>query len=345
MRRRGSRSWCRASSWARAKSRPRCTSRRSGRPARRGRKSRPRAERRYPSSSSRSRIRKAPGSASWGDDGDDRRNRSRGRPPGLDPREAPPERGGDRRSERGEGDRHGPQAGRVRRVSRAPCTREHREPDARHRAELSAEAGHDPPAHDLPHDAVPATARSGGAQAPPGVPILAGRVQGQASRDRRGGETTSPGAVHQPRGDLETPGVQVRGLRMKAIVASGKRKTAVARATLTKGRGVVRINSVPVEIYPFELGRLKILEPLNLAGRTVDSIDIDVNVQGGGIMGQADAVRTAIARGLVQYLNDNELETLFREYDRTLIVPDTRRKLPKKPLGRGARKKRQKSYR
>src|SRR2546422_114160 len=68
-------------------------------------------------------------------------------------------------------------------------------------------------------------------------------------------------------------------------------------------------------------------------------------VEGGGIMGQADAVRTAIARGLVQYLNDNELETLFREYDRTLIVPDTRRKLPKKPLGRGARKKRQKSYR
>ena len=46
-----------------------------------------------------------------------------------------------------------------------------------------------------------------------------------------------------------------------------------------------------------------------------------------------------------QYLNDQDLETLFREYDRTLIVPDTRRKLPKKPLGRGARKKRQKSYR
>ncbi len=65
---------------------------------------------------------------------------------------------------------------------------------------------------------------------------------------------------------------------MKAIVASGKRKTAVARATLTKGRGVVRINSVPVEIYPFELGRLKILEPLKLAGKKVDTIDIDVNV-------------------------------------------------------------------
>ena len=90
---------------------------------------------------------------------------------------------------------------------------------------------------------------------------------------------------------------------------------------------------------------MKILEPLRLAGKRADSVDITVNVRGGGIMGQADAIRTAIARGLVQYLNDTELESLYRDYDRTLIVPDTRRKLPKKPLGRGARKKRQKSYR
>ena len=132
---------------------------------------------------------------------------------------------------------------------------------------------------------------------------------------------------------------------MKAIVASGKRKTAVARATLRKGRGIVRVNSVPVEILPHELARMKDLEPLKLAGKKVESIDIDVRVSGGGVMGQADAVRTAIARGLVHYLNDSDLESLFRDYDRTLIVPDTRRKLPKKPLGRGARKKRQKSYR
>ena len=62
---------------------------------------------------------------------------------------------------------------------------------------------------------------------------------------------------------------------MKAIVASGKRKTAVARATLTKGRGIVRINSVPVEMYPFELGRLKILEPLKLAGLFQGETDHD----------------------------------------------------------------------
>src|SRR3989442_485094 len=203
----------------------------------------------------------------------------------------------------------------------------------------------DPAKDDFPHDAVSATTREGRLETPPRVSRRPRRIQGQASRDRRGRQATAPRAVHEPGRDRQASRFQVRGIPMKAIVASGKRKTAVARATLTKGRGVVRINSVPVEIYPFELGRLKILEPLKLAGKKVDTIDIDVNVQGGGVMGQADAVRTAIARGLVQYLNDNDLETVFREYDRTLIVPDTRRKLPKKPLGRGARKKRQKSYR
>lgn len=132
---------------------------------------------------------------------------------------------------------------------------------------------------------------------------------------------------------------------MKVIVASGKRKTAIARATVRKGRGIVRINRAPVEILTPELARLKVLEPLKLAGKRAEGVDITVNVRGGGVMGQADASRTAIARGLVQYLNDKDLEELYREYDRTLIVPDTRRKLPKVPLGRGARKKRQKSYR
>jgi len=132
---------------------------------------------------------------------------------------------------------------------------------------------------------------------------------------------------------------------MKVVLASGKRKTAIARATVTKGSGVIRVNSRPVEIHEPELARLKILEPLKLAGKKAEAVDIAVRVGGGGVMGQADAARTAIARGLVAYLNDQDLESLYRDYDRTLIVPDTRRKLPKNPLGRGARKQRQKSYR
>lgn len=131
----------------------------------------------------------------------------------------------------------------------------------------------------------------------------------------------------------------------KIINTSGKRKTAVARATVKKGNGRVRVNSVPIEIYTPELVRLKMMEPLLLIGKKRDGVDISVNVKGGGIVGQADAVRTAIARGLVKYYNDEELENFFVQYDRSLLVNDPRRKLPKKPLGRGARKKRQKSYR
>jgi small subunit ribosomal protein S9 len=132
---------------------------------------------------------------------------------------------------------------------------------------------------------------------------------------------------------------------MKVVVSSGKRKSAVARATVTKGRGLVRINSVPVEIHEPHLARMKIMEPLTLAGEKAGKVDIHVTVEGGGIMGQATAARTAIAKGLVNFLEDDELETLFGKYDRSLLVSDPRRKLPKKPLGRGARKKRQKSYR
>ena len=55
--------------------------------------------------------------------------------------------------------------------------------------------------------------------------------------------------------------------------------------------------------------------------------------------------KTAIARGLVDWFKDEELRTLFMSYDRALLVNDTRRKEPKHPMGRGARAKRQKSYR
>ena len=132
---------------------------------------------------------------------------------------------------------------------------------------------------------------------------------------------------------------------MKVIVSSGKRKSAVARASVRKGRGLVRINRVPLELYEPYLARVKIMEPLTLAGNRGSKVDIDVNVQGGGVMGQASAARTAIAKGLVGFLEDDELKQMYSKYDRSLLVSDPRRKLPKKPLGRGARKKRQKSYR
>ena len=131
----------------------------------------------------------------------------------------------------------------------------------------------------------------------------------------------------------------------KVVNTSGKRKTSIARATVTKGHGRVWINKIPLELHQPQLAKFKIMEPVNIAGAKMEKLDINVKVEGGGIMGQASAVRTAISKGIVKFLEDEELETIYRAYDRSLMVSDDRRKMPKKPLGRGARKRRQKSYR
>lgn len=130
------------------------------------------------------------------------------------------------------------------------------------------------------------------------------------------------------------------------INTSGKKKTAVARATVREGEGRVRINATPVELIEPELSRLKMLEPFRIAGDEVrDSVDVTVQVEGGGISGQADAVRTAIARAIVEHTNDAELRDAFMEFDRSLLVNDVRQREPKKWGGPGARSRYQKSYR
>src|SRR5687768_11498843 len=131
----------------------------------------------------------------------------------------------------------------------------------------------------------------------------------------------------------------------KVIVTSGKRKTAIARAVVRKAEGRIRINKVPIEIYTPELAKLKMLEPVVIADKRAAKLDIDVDVKGGGVMGQADAARTAISRGILEFTGDDELKEQYVFFDRTLLVNDTRLKIPKKQLRRGARKKRQKSYR
>lgn len=129
------------------------------------------------------------------------------------------------------------------------------------------------------------------------------------------------------------------------VLTTGKRKEAVARATVRKGAGRIRINQVPLEIVEPEIIRQKIQEPLLMVGDKWRTLDIHVDVAGGGIVGQASAARTAVARGLVTWLNDPAISEMFKHYDRSLLVNDPRRKLPKRPGGSGARKRRQKSYR
>ncbi len=131
----------------------------------------------------------------------------------------------------------------------------------------------------------------------------------------------------------------------KVIHTSGKRKTSIARGKFREGKGRVRINKRPVELYQPELARLKISEPLTLAGKLAENVDIDVRVVGGGVMGQAEAARMVIAKGLVQWTSDMDLKEKYNQYDRTMLVGDPRRSEPKKYGGRGARARRQKSYR
>jgi len=127
---------------------------------------------------------------------------------------------------------------------------------------------------------------------------------------------------------------------------SGKKKTAIARATISEGEGRVRIDGTPVELIEPELAQLKMLEPFRIADADLrDQVDVDVDVEGGGVMGQADATRTAIARGLVQHTNDAELRDAYMEFDRSLLVNDVRQSESKKWGGPGARARYQKSYR
>jgi small subunit ribosomal protein S9 len=132
----------------------------------------------------------------------------------------------------------------------------------------------------------------------------------------------------------------------KVLVVSGKRKTAIARAVVKSGIGRIRINRTPLEILEPEISREKIREPLLQVGDDVwKQLDIDVKVFGGGYMGQAEAARMAVANALLKWTKSTHLRTVFAEYDRTMIVGDSRRKEPKKFGGPGARAKGQKSYR
>ena len=132
----------------------------------------------------------------------------------------------------------------------------------------------------------------------------------------------------------------------KVMVISGKRKTAIARATVKIGKGKVRVNNVPLEIYEPKIARDKIMEPLLLTEDKVwNQLDINVSVAGGGFMGQAEAARMAIANGLLKWTKSTRLRTTLRDYDRTMIAGDPRRREPKKFGGPGARARDQKSYR
>ncbi len=91
---------------------------------------------------------------------------------------------------------------------------------------------------------------------------------------------------------------------------TGRRKTSAARVFLRKGSGAIIVNGKPLdEFFGRETSRMIVRQPLELT-QMADKFDIKVNVAGGGITGQAGAIRLGIARALVEY--DETLKSPLR---------------------------------
>lgn len=133
--------------------------------------------------------------------------------------------------------------------------------------------------------------------------------------------------------------------KRKALVVSGKRKTAIAKAVAKGGTGRVTFNNYPLNLVTPETARIKMMEPLVIAGDKAKGMDIRVQAQGGGVMGQAEAARMAIARAILRWTKSAQIRRALRNQDRTMLAGDPRRSESKKFGGPGARRRKQKSYR
>jgi len=90
----------------------------------------------------------------------------------------------------------------------------------------------------------------------------------------------------------------------KVITATGRRKTSIARVFLRQGQGTISINDRSLnEYFGRETARMIVMQPFELT-QTRDSFDIEVNVRGGGISGQAGAIRHGITRALMRFNAD-----------------------------------------
>jgi small subunit ribosomal protein S9 len=142
--------------------------------------------------------------------------------------------------------------------------------------------------------------------------------------------------------------IKFLGIKRKILTVSGKRKKAIAKATIKEGTGRVILNQKPLDVFN-KFQSLSLKEPLILAkevlGDELSSVDVDIVVSGGGSEGQIEAARLALARSLVVWFKEANLKNTFLKYDRMLLVADTRRKESRKPNDSKARAARQKSYR
>ena len=144
-----------------------------------------------------------------------------------------------------------------------------------------------------------------------------------------------------------------KGDEAKVVYTHGKKKTAIANAVVKPGKGSITINRIPIQNAEPKTLRIKLFEPILLAGiNHFNNLNIRVRTTGGGPTAQLYAARLAISKGIVawkqKYVDEDEKATMrktFLSYDRNLLVADQRRREPKKYGGPGARARYQKSYR
>ncbi len=134
----------------------------------------------------------------------------------------------------------------------------------------------------------------------------------------------------------------------KGSFVRSKRKQAIARASAAPGKGIITINGFDINtIEPMEY-RGMMMEPVNFSDTTrgiASKMDIKVNVYGGGSSAQAQAVRSSIAKSIIEFSGADSLKKEYMHYDRFMVVDDSRRVEPKKFKGPKARARFQKSYR
>ena len=139
----------------------------------------------------------------------------------------------------------------------------------------------------------------------------------------------------------------------KQVRSFGRKKNATAVALVQEGQGIVRVNGRPLNLIEPESMRIKVAEPIFIVGgNKFRELSVRIRVKGSGSMAQVLAVRQALAKGLIAYYqkykdetSKRELKDLFLQYDKMLIVSDSRRCEPKTFGGKGARARFQKSYR
>ena len=137
------------------------------------------------------------------------------------------------------------------------------------------------------------------------------------------------------------------------VQSFGRKKNSTAVATCTTGKGNLRVNGKSLNVLEPISMRMKVFEPVLLLGQArFQNLNVRVRVRGGGSTSQALAIRQAIAKSVIAYVQKyedeqtkRELKELLIQYDKSLLVSDPRRCEPKKFGGKGARARYQKSYR